>query len=132
MTESRIAHRLRAYGVGERFSIRDAAKRTGLSRETISRLMRPVEHQETRRIRSENLDKIADGLGIPRDLLEREMMADWGYVQAVTDSDVAGVLSQITDFSPTDLARLISEIARIQESRLVEAEVDREADPERA
>lgn len=119
MTESRIAHLLRAYGVGgDNMSIRQAARETGLSRETLSRLMRPLEAKETRRIRSENLDKIADGLGIPRELLEREMMADWGYVQAATDSDVAGVLSQITDFPAGDLVRLQIEIGRMQQARL--------------
>lgn len=118
MTESRIARLLRAYGVGETMSIRQAAIRTGLSRETLSRLMRPLEAAETRRIRSENLDKIADGLGIPREVLQREMMADWGYVQSVTDSDMNAVLAQIVDFSPRDLATLQMEIARLQHVRL--------------
>lgn len=117
MTESRIAELLRAYGVGSRMSIREAARQTGLSRETLSRLMRPIERGETRRIRKDNLDKIADGLRIPRDLLEREMMADWGYVQAVSHSDVAEVLSQIKDLSPTDLATLQIEIGRLQQAK---------------
>lgn len=118
MTESRIARLLRAYGVGETMSIRQAAARTGLSRETLSRLMRPLEAAETRRIRSENLDKIADGLGIPREVLQREMMADWGYVASVTDSDMNAVLSQIAHFTPMDLVRLQMEIARLQQIRL--------------
>lgn len=126
MTESRIARVLRSYGVGERFSIRQAAVRTGLSRETLSRLMRPLESGETRKIRAENLDKIADGLGIPRDLLEREMMADWGYVQAATDSDVSGVLSQIYGWTQPDLVTLQLEIARLQQSKLTAESNDAE------
>lgn len=117
MTESRIANLLRSYGVGSKsMSIRQAALKTGLSRETLSRLMRPLETGETRRIRKDNLDKIADGLGIPRDLLEREMMADWGYSQAVNGSDIADVLAQLQGFSPADLAQLQMEISRMQQA----------------
>ena len=119
--DSRIALLLRSYGVGTpRMSIRQAAVKTGLSRETLSRLMRPLKPGETRRIRKSNLDKIADGLGIPRDLLEREMMADWGYAQAVEDSDIAAVLAQIRDFSLSDLVALQQEITRIQQAQLNE------------
>ena len=119
--DSRIALLLRSYGVGSpQMSIRQAAVKTGLSRETLSRLMRPLKPGETRRIRKSNLDKIADGLGIPRDLLEREMMADWGYAQAVEDSDIAAVLAQIRDFSLSDLVALQGEISRIQQAQLNE------------
>lgn len=122
MTQSRVAQLLRAYGVrypDERpapgtMSIREAAKRVGVSRETLARLMRPVEIFEPRRIRKANLDKIADGLGIPRDLLERENMADWGYAQAAEGSDVAAVLAQLVNLSQADLATLQMEIGRMQ------------------
>lgn len=118
MSESRIGQLLRAYGVGDQMSIRQAAIKTGLSKETIARLMRPLGTGETRRIRRRNLDKLADGLGISRDLLERAMMADWGYVQSASDTDVAGVLAQVVDFSPTDLVKLQMEIARLQQAKL--------------
>lgn len=118
MSESRIGRLLRAYGVGERMSIRQAAIKTGLSKETIARLMRPLDTGETRRIRRRNLDKLADGLGIRRELLEQAMMADWGYVQSASDTDVAGVLAQITDFTPSDLVTLQMEIARLQQAKL--------------
>jgi transcriptional regulator with XRE-family HTH domain len=117
--QSRIAELLRSYGVGSaELSIRQAAIKTGLSRETLSRMMRPLKEGETRRIRKANLDKIADGLGIPRDLLEREMMADWGYAQAVEGNDIAAILAQIRDFSLADLAELQGEISRIQQTQL--------------
>lgn len=118
---SRIAELLRAYGVGETISIRAAATKIGLSRETLSRLMRPLDAGETRRIHKTNLDKIADGLGIPRDLLEREMMSDWGYAQAVTGSDVAEVLSQIQGMTQNELAQLVTEIGRLQQAQIERA-----------
>jgi transcriptional regulator with XRE-family HTH domain len=118
-SESRIAALLRAYGVGVDggMSIRQAAAKTGLSRETLSRLMRPIGTGSVRRIRKDNLDKIAGGLGIPRDLLEREMMADWGYAQAISSSTVAEVLSQIQGLSAPDLAALQIEIGRMQQAQ---------------
>lgn len=119
--ESRIAALLRKYGVGNTISIRAAATKIGISRETLSRLMRPLDSGETRRIHKGNLDKIADGLGIPRDLLEREMLADWGWAQAVTGSDVAEVLSQIQGMTQVELAQLVTEIGRLQQSQIERA-----------
>jgi transcriptional regulator with XRE-family HTH domain len=124
--QSRIADLLHSYGVRRpgdpakagTMSIRQAAEKVGVSRETLSRLMRPLKEGETRRIRRSNLDKIADGLGIPRDLLERENMADWGYAQAIEGSDIAAILAQIRDFSVSDLAALQGEISQIQQAQL--------------
>lgn len=126
MTESRIAAVLRAYGVRRRddppspdtMSIRDAEKKTGVSRETIARLMRPLESNERRRIRADNLRKLAEGLGIPLDLLERENLADWGYVQAVEESDLATLQAQLRELSPEDLVKLQIEISHMQQGHL--------------
>jgi hypothetical protein len=113
---SQVAALLREYGVGERFSIRRAARECGLSQETMCRLMRP--EGDARRIRKSNLDKIADGLGIPRDVLERAMLADWGYTQAVSGVDLKDVLGQVRTFTPAELIALQTEIVRAQAAML--------------
>lgn len=121
---SRVAALLESYGVGTRISIRAAAKLTGLSHETISRLMRPT--TDPRRIRTANLDKLANGLGIPRDLLEREMMHDWGYAQAAEGPDSeAEVLAMLRDFTPAELASLQQKISEMQVAKLNEEKVGR-------
>lgn len=130
MSESRIARLLHAYGVRRpgdpredgTMSIREAAEKTGVSRETLGRLMRPLDPRETRRIRKVNLDKLADGLGIPRDVLEQENLADWGYVQAVEASTVANVLSQIHGLGDTDLTTLQMEISQLLRDRAIRRE----------
>jgi transcriptional regulator with XRE-family HTH domain len=118
MPDSRVAALLRSHGVPTRLSMRKAAKRCGVSPETISKLMRG----DTRRIRKSNLDKIADGLGIPRDLLERESMVDAGYIQAASGSTVAEVLAQIQGLSSHDLATIQIAIGRMQQARAAAAE----------
>lgn len=124
---SYVGQVLRAYGVGpdangdmtvDRLSIRQAALLCDVSKETLARQLRPVRTTKNRRIRLENLTKIARGLKIPQDLLEQEMMRDWGYAPVATTTNVAGVLSQIVDFTQPDLAKLQMEIASLYQRRL--------------
>lgn len=113
MPDSRVAELLRSYGVTTRLSMRRAAQQCGVSPATISKLMRG----ETRRIRKSNLDTIAGGLGIPRDLLERASLADAGYLQAASGSSLAEALAQIQGLSAGDLATVQVEIGRMQQAR---------------
>ena len=120
---TRVAALLRYYGVGPglRYSGRKAAEMCGVSYETISRLMRPAPARP-RKMQRAIMEKIAAGLDIPVDLLDREMMADWGYKQTVTGSDIGDVLSQLVNFTPRELAELQMEIARMQKSLLQETD----------
>lgn len=120
MPDSRVAALLRSRGVGTpRLSEREAARRCGVSPQTMNKVMRGI----TRGIRRSTLDQIADGLGIPRDLLERESLADAGYIQAASGSTVAEALALIQDLSPHDLALVQIAIGQMQQAR---AEADQE------
>ena len=121
MSDSKVAALLRTYGVTADLSVRQAAKRCGVSPTTMSKLMQG----ETRQIRRSNLDKIADGLGISRDLLERASLADAGFLQAASGSSLAEALTQIQGLSPGDLAAVQIEIGRLQQTRAVAAEQER-------
>lgn len=123
MPDSRVAALLRSHGVTTRLSMRRAARLCGVSPETISKLMRG----ETLRIRKSNLDKIAGGLGISRDLLERESLADAGYLQAASGSSLAEALAQIQGLSARDLATVQVEIGRLQQTRAEPEEGTRNA-----
>lgn len=134
MAESRVGELLRAYGVRSHMSVRDAARRCGVSHETVNRIMQPLGPDETRAIRKSSLDKIATGLGIPRDLLQREMMADAGFdIRVVSDSSVAEALAQMQGLSARDLATIQIELGRMQLARVeseAESDVSAAARPE--
>lgn len=115
-TESRMGALLRAYGVGGRISIRQAALLTGLSKETIARHLRRGD-EAPRLLREPNLVKLANGLGIPADVLKDAMMADINYVRAVSRTNVTAVLGQIAQLDPDELLELQTEIARMQRAR---------------
>ena len=119
MPDSRVAALLRSYGVPTHLSVRQASRRCGVAPETISKIMRG----ETQLVRKSNLDKIAAGLGIPRDLLERESLADAGYLQAAGGSSLAEALAQIQGLSARDLATVQVEIGRMQQARAAEQEM---------
>lgn len=117
--EPRLEVRLEAKRRGHTLlSVRQAAKRCGVSPTTISKLM----NGETRDIRKSNLDKIADGLGINRNVLERASLADAGYLQATSGSSLAEALAQLQGLSSHDLAAVQIEIGRLQQARATEAE----------
>jgi transcriptional regulator with XRE-family HTH domain len=119
MPDSRVAALLRAYGVPTDLSVREAARRCGVAPETINKIMRG----ETKMIRKSNLDKIANGLGIPPDLLERERLADVGYLQAAAGSNLAEALAQLQGLSAHDLATVQIEIGRMQQARAAAQEM---------
>lgn len=119
MADSRVAALLRSYGVLTHLSVRQAARDCGVAPETISKIMRG----ETKMIRKSNLDKIAKGLGIPLDLLERERLADAGYLQASAGSNLAEALAQLQGLSAHDLATVQVEIGRLQQARAAAQEM---------
>jgi transcriptional regulator with XRE-family HTH domain len=119
MPDSRVATLLRSYGVGTRLSEREVARRCNLSPQSVSKIM----DGGIARLRKSTLDKLADGLQIPRDLLERESLADAGYLQAATGSSLAEALAQIQGLSARDLATIQIEIGRMQQARAAEQEM---------
>jgi hypothetical protein len=133
MKRKRLTHVgrvLRAYGVGpdkddkmtpDRLSIRAAALLCDVSKETLARQLRDQPANRNRRLRIENLQKISKGLKIPLDLLEQEMMRDWGYARIASPCSVTGVLSQIVEFDQPELAKLQAEIAQLYQHRLQSA-----------
>lgn len=113
---TRLAKLLRSYGVGTRMSVRKAATVTGVSRQTLINIMnaKPGDSANMRQRRQASLRKIAAGLDIPFELIEREAMADWGLIKTVSDETVQGVLGQLQALAPEHLAMLQSEIGRLQ------------------
>jgi hypothetical protein len=110
-----VGRLLRQYGVGNGISVREAGRRTGVSYETIAKMMRPG--VPSRHTRPGNLDKLAAGLKIPRDLLERAMLIDRGHLQAAGPQPVADLLSAAQELSAADLAELYLGLAKILASR---------------
>lgn len=99
-------------------SLREAAQRTGISRQTLSDIMRGtmgVDNTNVRPQRRATLRKIATALEIPFELIEREAMADWGLIKTVSAETVQGVLSQLQGLDAEELAVLQMEIGRIQQ-----------------
>lgn len=113
---TRLAKLLRSYGVGTRMSVRKAATVTGVSRQTLINIMnaKPGDSANMRQRRQASLRKIAVGLDIPFELIEREAMADWGLIKTASDETVQGVLGQLQGLAPEHLAILQSEIGRLQ------------------
>lgn len=120
MYESRIARLLQKHGVRlpddpvtpGTMSIREAAEKTGISAESLRQLV-TMKSQRARRVRKATLDKIAAGLGVPRDVLERAALVDAGYIQAAEDDEVTAVLTQIRGLSLDDLSTVLIEAARL-------------------
>ncbi len=113
---TRLANLLRSYGVGTRMSVRKAAVVTGVSRQTLINIMNaePGSSSNMRQARRASLRKIAEGLDIPFDMVEREAMADWGLIKTVSAETVNGVLAQLQELDPMELALLQSKIAELQ------------------
>jgi transcriptional regulator with XRE-family HTH domain len=128
MSESRVAALLRARaGVGTLLSESEAAGRCGLSRQTLSKVMRGL----TRDIKPTTLDKLANGLGIDRKLLGLEALVDAGHIQVSgSGSSVAETLAQIQRFSDHDLGIVQVELGRMQQARAAQRMRDSAASTE--
>jgi transcriptional regulator with XRE-family HTH domain len=115
MSDSRVAALLRhRAGVGTpRLSVRAAAARCGVSPQTMSKVMLG----EITRLRTGTVDKISRGLDIPRELLERASLADAGFLQIESGSDLTEVLERLQGLAPHDLAEVQIWIGRMQQER---------------
>lgn len=88
--ESAVGKLLRAAGVQknarlsdiDKLGIRDAARKTGVSRQTLSNWMRDLEPGERRQYDAMSLDLVASGLSINRRELGIAAMQDSGHVLA--------------------------------------------------
>jgi hypothetical protein len=120
MPDSRVAALLQRYGVGTpRLSVRAAAGRCDVSPQTMSKVMLG----EITRLRSGTIDKISHGLSIPRGLLERASLADAGFLQIESGSDLAEAIERLQGLAPHDLATVQIEIGRMQQARAAEQEM---------
>jgi transcriptional regulator with XRE-family HTH domain len=110
MTDSRVGALLRDRGVGTDLSVSEAHTLCGVSETTIRNLMRGT----TKTISEAVLAKIADGLGINRDLLQRARLIDLGYMQVESGSSVAEALEKIRGLSLRDRDTVLVELAQMQ------------------
>lgn len=101
-------------------SVREAARITGVSRQTLINVMKaqPNDVITITEQRRNTLRKIADGLKIPWEIMERAAMIDHGLVKTASAANVAAVVDQLMGFDAGDLARLQAEISRIQRDLL--------------
>jgi len=99
----------------DQISIREAERRTGVSRQTLSVWMRELEEGERRRYDALSLDLVANGLKIDRRELGIAALKDSGHV--VESDDQAGELidwlaQRTSDEKRQALAWLLQEVAR--------------------
>lgn len=104
--KSRLASLFEAYGIGSKVSLREAAKRAGVSRQTLSGIMRPGEQagaSNVRQQREASLRKIANAFGIPFDHVKTAAMADWGQIKTVDAASVQAVYALVEKWHPDEL-----------------------------
>lgn len=94
---SAVARLLRQHGVGGPIPVREAARRTGVSRTTINNWLdsdpaNPIRHNKT------SLTRIATGLGIDRTELANASLIDNGaHGIPIGDGDADAILARLVD-----------------------------------
>lgn len=95
--ESELGRVLRKYGVGQSINMSEAERRTGISRQTIAKWMRPVSPENAIRHTRVTLDAVADGLGIPRGELHHASQVDQGTALVPVDAGDDWYLSRLLE-----------------------------------
>jgi transcriptional regulator with XRE-family HTH domain len=107
--KSKLAALFEAYGIGTRVSLRESAKRAGISRQTLSNILRTSRDggaSNVRQSRESSLRKIAEAFEIPFDHVKTAAVADWGQIKTIDAVNVQQVCAQIGFWHPDDLAQL--------------------------
>lgn len=116
---SHLRRHLLAAGAGNGFSYRQLERASGyrVKKDTWSRLVAPIPPGQrgkrwpfkTLTAAAETLRKLGSTVTVSQ--LERAMLADLGYAQAVSGDDLSEVLARVAGLSHTDQLRLIQEVA---------------------
>lgn len=104
--ESAVGKLLRAAGVEprarrddlEKMTIREAERKTGVSRQTLHTWLRDLAPGERRQYDAKRLDMVAEGLKISRRELGVAAMLDAGQVLAGSGEDAEQTLRQVYDY----------------------------------
>lgn len=102
--------------------IREAERRTGVSRQTLSVWLRDLEGGERRRYDAASLDLVAQGLGINRRALGIAAMQDSGHVLAGGSAHLENLYEYLAERSDAEKVQILKWLAE----RIATADADDE------